>query len=114
MGSLTEKADMVMGYNIGEMGDMRDTGKTIRRAAKESFSMLKVTSIVGNGFMTSCMGKEFIFLVMVPHTKVNGQIIIRMATVKRLQLMVHTIQANSVMERNTEKATKYSLTIQSI
>ena len=105
---------MVTGYNIGRMEGTKDIGKMIRRAAKENFNILKVTSIVENGLMTSYMGKELIFLMMVQNLKDNGQIIIRMDMVKKLHQITRFIQANSLMERSMEKAIKYLQTKQNI
>ena len=107
MDSLWEKADTVMGYNIGRMEDMKDTGKMIRHVVKENFSILKVILIRVNGFMTSCMDKELIFLMMVQNTKVNGQIILRMAMAKKLLLIYQFILVNSLMGKRMEKDIKY-------
>ena len=98
---------MDMVYNIGEMAGMRDIGRMIRRADTENFNMLKVIYIVGNGFMISCMAKEFIFLMITPSTKVNGQIIIKMATGKKPRPTAPSIRVSSLMVKNMEKVTKY-------
>ena len=101
-------------YNIGQMVDMRDIGRMIKRVVMEHFNMLKVMYIVVNGFMTSCMGKEFILLMTVPRTKVNGRIIIKMATGKKPRPTGPSIQVSSLMAKNMEKVTKYIQIILSI